>query len=156
MIILSEFWWLSCSKKGHLQQVWLDIPLQIPILTLCTPNHIRKNHVVFPHRQNPSKCCCSLWNEYYSRTSEIFLHYVQVGRECQALPKGVWAVIRLPMDCECPSSTFFVPQGTGHQSCKKTLKVWITDSSLFQHKATLICWFFWLWLEAPKKIKSCH
>jgi len=29
-------------------------------------------------------------------------------------------VIRLPTASECPPPTFFIPQATGHQSCKKT------------------------------------
>lgn len=143
-------------QKGMPATGLFDIPLDIPVLILCTLNHIRKNHVVFPYRRNPSKCSWSRWKDYCSGTSETFLHHVQFRRECQAPPKAVWAVRNLPLGSDCLSSTLFIPQGNGHQSCKKNLKMWTTDSSLFQHQSELICWFFWLWLEALRKIKSCH
>lgn len=93
----------------------------------------------------------AVYEKTCNRTSEAFLHYVQVRRECQVPPEAVWTVVRFLAPAEYPFSTFFMPQAAGHHTYKMYFKMWTTKSSLFQHATKLICWFCWVWLETSRK-----
>lgn len=102
-----------------------------------------------PYRQNPSKCCCNLWKD---------LQWNQWGfSDLCPTQKRVPSTSRSCLDgskiaCHFSISIFHIFHAsrcwTPHLQDKPQN---MNNRQLFQHETELICWFFWVWLEASRK-----
>lgn len=120
------FIWLSSNcdvlNMGCLEQVWLDMPLDIPVFMLCRLIH-KSTRTMCMQATFLKRLLQSVKNTIVVWPMRSFCITFK-SEEWQTPLKTVWAVIGLPMASQCPSFTCFLLQKQMNtRDCKKMFKI---------------------------------